>query len=128
MCQSSTRLLLSIVVLKHQYEAIMLEELCYADDTHDAAEQQNDEAVDEMDAMYEGPAEAMPGQDQDMAEEEQHCPDPMQQDKVSPSVYPAGVRDDLAGAQGTPQALASTLACPQVLLIHGSCFIVTTLS
>ena len=87
----------------------MLGELCYADDTHDAAEQQNDEAVDEMDAMYEGPAEAMPAQDRDMAEEEQQRPEPMQQDKVLPSVNTAGVRNDLIGAQGTPKALASTL-------------------
>ena len=95
----------------------MLEELCYADDPHDTAEQQNDEAVDEMDAMYEGPAEAVPAQDQDMTEEEQQRPEPMQQARVLPSVNPAGVRDDLVGAQGTPKALASTLVCQQDLLV-----------
>jgi len=101
----------------------MLKELCYADDTHDAAEQHDDEAVDAMDAMYEGPAEAMPGQDQDMAEEEQQHPEPMQQDKVLPAVNSAGVRDDLVGAQGTPKALASTLVCQRDLLVHAICLL-----
>ena len=109
--------MLSIALLKHKYEAIMLEELCYADDTHDADEQQNAEAVDDMDAIYEGPAEAMPAQDQDMAEEEQQHAEPVQQDKVLPSVNPAGVRVDLVGAQGTPKALASTLVCQHDLLV-----------
>ena len=101
----------------------MLEELCYADDTHDTAEQQNDEAVDEMDAMYEGPAEAMPAQDQDTAEEEQQRPEPMQQARVLPSVNPAGVKDDLVGAQGTPKALASTRVCQQDLLVLAICLL-----
>ncbi len=113
--------MLSIALLKHKYEAIMLEELCYADDTHDTDEQQNAEAVDEMDAIYEGPAEAMPAQDQDMAEEEQQCAEPVQQDKMLPSVNPAGVRDDLVGAQGTPKALASTLVRQHDLLVLAIC-------
>ncbi len=113
--------MLSIALLKHKYEAIMLEELCYADDTHDADEQQNAEAVDDMDAIYEGPAEAMPAQDQDMAEEEQQHAEPVQQDKVLPSVNPAGVRDDLVGAQGTPKALASTLVRQHDLLVLAIC-------
>ncbi len=98
----------------------MLEELCYADDTHDAAEQHSgDGAGDEVDAMYEGPAEAMPCQDQDMGEEEQQCPEPVQQDKVLPSV----VRHDLVGAQGTPKALASTLVCQHDLLGYAICLL-----
>ncbi len=117
-------MLLSITQPKTKCRATTLEELCCADASHGLAEQgDGDEAVDEMDAMYEGPAEAMPGQDHDMAEEEQQRPEPMQQDKVLPSVNSAGVRDDLAGAQGTPKALASSLVCHQVLLVHAICLL-----
>ncbi len=81
--------------------------VCCADNDLDAAEE--DVQHQATDTMDEAPVEAMPAADQDMAEEEQQLPEPMQEDKVPSSVHHAGLRDDVQGAQGTPKALASTV-------------------